>query len=133
MARDFMVSVLSDDPQIEVVGTAGSGMEAFAFMERQKPDVILMDMAMPGIDGFKATRQIMETSPVPIIIVTGSCDAETISNSFGAMEEAGAVTIMEKPKGIGHPEHKLSVSQLVMTIKSMSEVRVVRRWPQTRM
>lgn len=131
IARDFMRSMLSRDPQIEVVGTANSGKEAFVFLEHQKPDIILMDMTMPGIDGFTATRQIMETRPVPIIIVTGSLDRDSMNKSFGAME-AGAVTILEKPKGIGHPDHELSVSQFIQSIKSMSQVHVVRRWPRTR-
>ncbi len=131
IARECIRSILAQDPQIEVVGTAGSGKEALAFIEHQKPDIILMDMSMPGMDGLDATRQIMETKPVPIIIVTGSCDPDSVSSSFGAME-AGAVTILDKPKVIGHPDHVVTANQLIQAIKSMSQVHVVRRWPRNR-
>ncbi|MCU0288090.1 MAG: response regulator, partial [Acidobacteria bacterium] len=71
-SRRLLRKLLGTDPEIRVVGSAGSGYEALQFLEnppnRIKPDVIIMDIIMPGIDGFETTRMIMESNPTPIII-----------------------------------------------------------------
>jgi two-component system, chemotaxis family, protein-glutamate methylesterase/glutaminase len=81
------------------------------------------------MDGFEATRIIMETNPVPIVIVTGSADMQDLETSFRAIE-AGALTVLPKPQGIGHPDHEKDTRHLLTTIKLMSEIKVVRRWPR---
>ena len=124
VVRDFLVHTLSADPAIEVVGTAGDGEEAIDAVKGLKPDVITMDIRMPKINGIQATRKIMETYPTPIVIVSGSLDGVM---SFRAME-AGALAVLQKPLGLGHPEHEATARQLVQTLKLMSEVKVVRRW-----
>lgn len=131
LVRVFLVQILNRDPGIEVVATAGAGEEAIVEVERNNPDVITMDIHMPGMNGFDATRRIMETRPTPIIIVSGIAGATGGTNAFKAME-AGAVVVLQRPFGPGHPEHERTVADLVQTVKLMSEVRVVRRWPRDR-
>lgn len=126
--RDYIVHILNSDPGIQVMDTACNGEEAIDFMRQNRPDVITMDIHMPKMDGFEATRRIMETTPVPIVIVSGSFDPSETSFSFRAIE-AGAVTITARPQGIGHPDHETQSKTLVQTVKLMSEVKVVRRWP----
>jgi two-component system chemotaxis response regulator CheB len=86
-----------------------------------------MDVHMPEMDGLKATRLIMETTPVPIIIVSGSFDPREVSMSFRAVE-AGAVAFVARPAGPGHPDHAKNVNELLQNVKAMAGVRVVRRW-----
>jgi two-component system, chemotaxis family, protein-glutamate methylesterase/glutaminase len=129
VVREFLLGILRTDPKLEVIGTARSGEEALAAAERMKPDVMTMDVHMPGIDGFEATRRIMETRPIPIVIVSGTTDVRETANAFRAVE-AGALALLARPAGIGHPDHQRTAAELVQTVKWMSEVKLVRRWPR---
>ena len=127
VARALLIHLLNSDAGIQVMGTAVSGKEAVEFMAHNRPDIITMDIHMLEMDGFEATRIIMETNPVPIVIVTGSLDMRDLETSFRAIE-AGALTVLPKPQGIGHPDHEKDTRHLLTTIKLMSEIKVVRRW-----
>ena len=129
--RGYLEYILNSDPDIEVVGTAKDGTEAVKMVALKKPDVVTMDIHMPKMDGFEATRKIMETNPVPIVIVSASWNPEEVDKTFRTME-AGAVAALEKPRGIGHPDSETSVKELIQTVKLMSEVKVVRRWASLR-
>lgn len=129
VVREFLVYLLGRDPGIQVVGTANNGEEALEAVKRYRPDVITMDIHMPKMDGLEATRRIMETEPVPIVSVSGSTDPHENTKTFRAME-AGALAVLHRPAGIGHPDFESTAKELVQTVKLMSEVRVVRRWPK---
>jgi two-component system chemotaxis response regulator CheB len=129
--REFLLHILSSDPAIQVVATAETGEDALTAVERTKPDVITMDVHMPKMNGFDATRRIMETRPTPIVIVSGTTDFTDTGKAFRAME-SGAIAVLQRPLGPGHPEHQKSASELVRTVKLMSEVKVIRRWPRDR-
>ncbi len=127
VSRELLTHIYSSDPEIHVVGTARNGEEAIDALRRMKPDVISMDIQMPKMNGYEATRIIMSTQPVPIVIVSSSFSRDQVAASFQAME-AGAVALSGKPKGPGHPDHATMSATLVKTIKAMSEVKVVRHW-----
>src|SRR5882757_1803652 len=90
VARLLLVHLLEADPQIRVAGAVNDGQAALDFVIQNKPDVVLMDIHMPHLDGFEATRRIMETQPVPIIICTATTDTKEVATTFRMME-AGAV------------------------------------------
>jgi two-component system, chemotaxis family, protein-glutamate methylesterase/glutaminase len=131
VVRELLVHILDADPQIRVVGTAHNGEEALKAVDTLRPDVITMDINMPRMNGFEATRRIMETQPTPIVIVSGSWDAREVETTFQALD-AGALAAIPRPMGIGHPEHAKSAQEMVQTVKLMSEVKVIRRRPRLR-
>jgi two-component system chemotaxis response regulator CheB len=100
-------------------------------LERLKPDVVTMDVNLPRMNGFETTRRIMESIPLPVVIVSASWKADEVATTFRALE-AGAVAVLGKPHGPAHPESSVDAARLIQTVKAMSEVKVVRRWTRSR-
>ncbi|MFV3074541.1 chemotaxis-specific protein-glutamate methyltransferase CheB [Niveispirillum fermenti] len=124
--RAFLAAILESESDIKVVSAVADGLAAVEQVQRLKPDVVTMDIHMPGLDGFAATREIMETSPVPIVIVSGAVQDEMVA-TFKAVE-AGALAFVRRPAGLGHDDHEAEADALVTAVRLMSEVKVVRRW-----
>ncbi len=131
VSLELLVQILNSDPNLRVVGTAVNGEQALAAVARHRPDVITMDLHMPKMNGFDATRRIMETHPTPVVIVCGSSIPEDVETTFRALE-AGALAVVRRPPGLSHPKHAAEVAELVQSVKLMSEVKVVRRWSRGR-
>jgi len=131
VVQEFLYHVLSSDPEIQIVGVANSGEEAIEMVRMNEPDVITMDIHMPGIDGYETTRKIMEVSPTPIVIVSGSLTIKEEANIFRSLE-AGALAVVQRPAGIGNPESALSQRELIKTVKLMSKVKITRLFPPGR-
>jgi DNA-binding NarL/FixJ family response regulator len=69
--REGVRLMLRREPELEIVGEASAGDEAVALAAAHQPDVVLMDLQMPGINGVEATRQIVETSPhIRVLVLT---------------------------------------------------------------
>jgi two-component system chemotaxis response regulator CheB len=124
--QQLLIHAISSDPIFKIVGVACDGEEAIEAAKKLNPDVIAMDWQMPKLDGKEATRIIMETNPLPIVIVTGSIAAKDVAFSF-SMIEVGALAIVKKPPSVDHPDYKKDIQELIQALKLMSEVKLVRR------
>ncbi len=131
VAQEFIAYILSADPNVAVVGFASNGAQAVAAAKTLSPDVITMDIHMPGLDGFAATRAIMENSPIPIVIVSASPSAKGTAEVYRALQ-AGALAAVVRPPAIGQPEHAAAARELIQTVKMMSEIKVFKRFTRER-
>lgn len=95
--RKVLTDILNEDPSINVIETASDGNEAIEKTALLQPDVITMDVEMPGINGIKTVRRIMKDYPTPIIMVS-AYTKEGSEETIKALE-AGAIDFVEKPGG----------------------------------
>ena len=94
---ESLMSVLSEDDRVDVVGIANNGAEAVDLVAELRPDVLLIDLKMPVMDGLEATRRIRELDiPVQILILTGT---ETPVGADDAIA-AGANAFLRKERGV---------------------------------
>ena len=131
-AQPQLSRLLEADPQIAVIGVVNHGEAALNFIRERTPDAIVMDLHRPEMDGFEATRRIMETQPVPIIICAVTESPLAVATTFRGLE-AGAVACVEKPRHGAPLSFEAMAANLLQTVKLMSEVKVVRRWPRSRL
>jgi two-component system chemotaxis response regulator CheB len=126
--QSFLYNLLSSDQELQVVGFASSGNEAIDLVKINKPDVITMDIHMPGINGYETTRIIMETVPTPIVIVSGSLSVNEEAGIFRSLE-AGALAVVHRPPGFQDPQYANARSELIKTVKQISKVKAERLLP----
>jgi len=96
MAREALRRAVAALPDSTVAWTAADGAEAIDKAQRDRPDLILMDLIMPGTDGVEATRQIMRRCPCAIVVVTATVEGNA-SRVYEALS-AGALDAMDTPR-----------------------------------
>lgn len=126
--RELLVTLLESDSGIRVVGQAKNGREAVELARELRPDLITMDVHMPEMDGFAATKEIMVQAPTPIIIVSSSSRGKDVDLSLNALR-AGALMVVSKPDDPSSPVFNGRLEQFLAMAKAMAGVKVVRRWP----
>ncbi|HEY4365815.1 MAG TPA: chemotaxis response regulator protein-glutamate methylesterase [Steroidobacteraceae bacterium] len=124
VARQVMLDVLKSDPGIEVLGVAADPIIAMERMKLKWPDVIVLDIEMPRMDGITFLRKIMHERPTPVII----CSTLTEAGARTTIEAlaAGAVTIITKPK-LGLKQFLSQTSDdLISAVKAAASANVKR-------
>lgn len=126
-ARTLLVELFKSSPEFEVAGAVENGADAIERAIVLSPDLIIMDVHMPVLDGLDATKEIMRESPTPIVMVSASASMRDVGLGLSATQ-AGALILMEKPRSPGTPEYDDDCRQLLSMAKAMAAVKVVRRW-----
>jgi len=122
VVRQSLSDLLSDDPQIEVIGTASDPFVAAERIDQQIPDVITLDIEMPRMDGLTFLQQIMAQHPIPVVICSSL--AEDGAQSTLRALELGAVDIIAKPR-FGTRQFLLDSRTVICeAVKAAAEVRV---------
>ncbi|WP_245906364.1 chemotaxis-specific protein-glutamate methyltransferase CheB [Teichococcus aestuarii] len=126
VVRRLLNHIISRDPRLTVVAAVASAEEALQELPRVRPDVISMDIRLPGMDGLEATRRIMAEQPTPIVVIADSVEDSSLRISMNALR-AGALSVVEKPVGMETGGHERVSETICTQLYIMSEVPVIRR------
>jgi two-component system chemotaxis response regulator CheB len=131
VVRLLLEGIIAADPRLELAASVASGEAALELLDRVAPDVISMDIRLPGMDGFETTQRIMRRRPTPIVVASASVESEDLKISMNALR-AGALSVVEKPVGLTHTDYAAIAGRLCQQLVLMSDVKLVRQWSTPR-
>lgn len=119
-ARKVISSILNSSSDLEVIVTAASGEDALTRIPKVMPDVITMDIEMPGIGGVNALQQIVEQYHIPVVVLSavGYAGAEVSLRCL----ELGAVDVVLKPMNKGLPDLSLVSQQIINAVRQAASI-----------
>jgi two-component system chemotaxis response regulator CheB len=123
--RAILRAVLARAPGVEVVGEATDGDEAVEQVLRLRPDVVTMDVRMPGKDGLAAIAEIMDRAPTPVIVVSAEAGAERQGIAFQALS-MGAIEVLGKPRSDANGFER-DAEAIRQAVRAVSGLRLVTR------
>jgi two-component system chemotaxis response regulator CheB len=121
--RERLVEVLGEDPGFEIVGQVGDGPAALRLVDSVRPDIISLDMVLPGMSGLEVTRRVMSTRATPILVVSASVNRGEAFDTLDALQ-AGAVDVFEKSRMGRDPTWEVD---LKAALRLVARIRVVTR------
>lgn len=122
LMRKLISDMLKSDKEIEVIGLAKDGIDALEKIKKLKPDVITLDLEMPGIPGLDVLHETMRTMPTPVIIVS-AYSTPGASETISALEY-GAVDFLTKPSGPISTDIEKIKDELIRLVKVAAQVDV---------
>ena len=128
VVRELLRHIVSRDARLRIVAAVASGEEALGMIEVVRPDVISMDIRLPGIDGLETTRRIMAERPTPIVVVADAVEDASLRISMNALR-AGALSVVEKPVATTHAGYEGIADEICTQLRIMAQVPVIRRRP----
>jgi len=115
LITDVVSRMMEEDESLHVLGIANNPFEAVEIMRKHRPDVILLDIEMPRMDGLTFLRKIMSQHPIPVVIF--SAVAESNSHNTIKALEYGAVAVLQKPGSVRSSEFQEMKIRFLETLK----------------
>lgn len=113
---------------LEVVATAGNGRSAVALARQHRPDVLTLDLEMPGLDGLAALEILMREAPTPVVVVSG-VSGRAASRTLEALEAGAVDFVLKYEPGAGTNPESLR-REVVAKVEAAAKIRVIRSLPQ---
>jgi two-component system chemotaxis response regulator CheB len=127
LTRVVLRDLLSQDPDVHVVGEVSDGLSAVEQSAKLKPDLVIMDVMMPIMGGLEAVAEIMAATPTPILMLSANIDPQDSRSAFAAIK-MGALDVMAKPSGVVTEAFTQISRQLIAKVKSLSRIRVIHHY-----
>jgi two-component system, chemotaxis family, protein-glutamate methylesterase/glutaminase len=129
LVRQVVTDILHESPDIRVIGCACNGRAAVDMTLALKPDLVVMDLLMPVLDGIGAIEEIMACAPTPVLVLSAAVEATDVDRAFNAIKR-GALDVMEKPTVDSPGALQDFAVRLVEKVRLLSGIRVIRhpRW-----
>lgn len=117
-SRQAVRRIVESVPRFEVAGTATNGREAITRLVRLKPDVVLLDIEMPEMDGFAFLRWMLANEPVPVIVVSSRTDSASVFRCL----DLGAVDFVAKPFSDSTEHQSAMARDLILKLDTITEI-----------
>lgn len=124
LTLSILRDLIASDPEIEIVAEAHEGRQAVEKTGKFRPDLVILDVMMPVMDGLTAVREIMADCPTPILILSANTDAGENQNAFNAIR-LGALDVMRKPEGLSGSAWEGFATGFLERIHTLSRVKVM--------
>lgn len=119
--REAITAILHSEPGIQVIGEAADGLQGVELAAQLKPDVITMDINMPGMNGHAATKAIMAKTPTPIVVTTITRQ-EMIRDGLDILL-AGALEIVQKPSSMTEQGFDAVRTELIAKVQAIAQIK----------
>jgi two-component system chemotaxis response regulator CheB len=124
VVRRVLKRMLESDPGIRVIGMAADGGQAVELTAQLRPDLVTMDLMMPGMDGLEATARIMAYHPTPVLFFSSYFDRDGVHSRFDALA-AGALDVVEKPTLMPDDKWEAQADALVRKVRALARIPVI--------
>ena len=125
--QKLLSHILNSDADITVADIANSGEEALLKLEKKRPDIITMDINMPGMDGFETSKKILSKYPIPIVIISTEHNNKNVALMDKTARESGSLYFLDSPPSPWDPGYEKKAQQIVRMIKLLSATKMVTR------
>jgi len=126
VVRELLKHIIGSDERFEVMAAVSSAEECLDLLETSAPDVISLDIRLPGMNGLDATLKIMARRPTPIVVIAAQVDDNELNIAMNALR-AGALSVVEKPVGVTNAGYETMAAKICTQLAIMSQVQVVRQ------
>lgn len=125
LVRQVLTDILQECPDLQIAGWACNGREAVELTVSLKPQLVIMDLLMPVMDGLAAIEEIMTSAPTPVLVLSAAVDDSEVSHAFTAIKR-GALDVMEKPALDDNWALEDFGARLIDKVRLLSGIRVIR-------